>query len=167
MTSHAWLESSLQRSASLGLEVLKRASRRSVDWTSTGPSQTPTTIEEDTQFPTKRCHTELNDAFGTLAELMAQTTNQCKRFYESGCCTDPTDKERKHVSRFHTRPAAGKTPATLPTREHGQVLGTGEDYHIEVAPGTYSITASIPELQQQTQMVSVRAGESIDLTFNL
>ncbi|CAB1416563.1 unnamed protein product [Pleuronectes platessa] len=167
MTSHAWLESSLQRSASLGLEVLKRASRRSVDWTSTGPSQTPTTIEEDTQIPVKRCHTEPNDAFATLAELMVQTTNQCKRFYESGCCTDPTDKERKHVSRFHTRPAAGKTTAALPNRKHGDVSGTGEDYHIEVAPGTYAITASIPESQQQTQLVSVRAGESINLTFNV
>ena len=53
MTSHAWLESSLQRSASLGREVLQRASRRSVDWTSTGTSQTPTTIEEDTHISVK------------------------------------------------------------------------------------------------------------------
>ncbi|XP_019934306.2 A-kinase-interacting protein 1 [Paralichthys olivaceus] len=167
MTSHAWLESSLQRSASLGLEVLQRASRRSVDWTSTGASQTPTTPEEDTQIPVKRCHTELNDTFATLAELMAQTTYQCKRFYASGCCTDPTDKERNHVSRFHSRSAAGRTTAALPTRKHGRVSGTDEDFHIEVSPGTYAVTAHMPESPQQTQLVSVRAGESIDLTFNL
>lgn len=41
-----------------------------------------------------------------------------QRFYESGCCTEPTDTERTHVSRFHTRPAAGKSTSALPTRKH-------------------------------------------------
>lgn len=49
MDSQAWLESSLQRSASLGLEVLQRASRRSVDWASTA-SQNPTMADEDTDI---------------------------------------------------------------------------------------------------------------------
>lgn len=47
MASQAWLEASLRRSASLGLEVLERASRRSVDWTSSGASQTPTTTDDN------------------------------------------------------------------------------------------------------------------------
>lgn len=56
MASQAWLESSLRRSASLGLEVLERASRRSVDWTSTSTSHSPTTTDEDTQRPIKVVH---------------------------------------------------------------------------------------------------------------
>lgn len=42
-----------------------------------------------------------------------------------------------------------------------------EDFFIEVSPGTYAITAGLPESQQQTQLVSVKAGESVNLTFNL
>ncbi|XP_075945692.1 A-kinase-interacting protein 1 isoform X1 [Anarhichas minor] len=201
MASQAWLESSLRRSASLGLEVLERASRRSVDWTSTGASQTPTTTDEDTQIPVKRAHTELDDVFATLAGLMAQQTHQCKvghylpaplrfqlgpersnvtsclclqRFYESGCCSEPTDTERSHVSRFHSRPAVGTTAPAQSARKHatvpqykGCVSASGEDFFIEVSPGSYAVTASVPELQQQTQLVSVRAGESINLTFDL
>lgn len=53
MADPAWLESSLRRSASLGLEVLERASRRTVDWTSSGASQTPVTTEEDAEIPLK------------------------------------------------------------------------------------------------------------------
>ncbi|KAM7415124.1 hypothetical protein PAMA_019785 [Pampus argenteus] len=166
MASQAWLESSLRRSASLGLEVLERASRRSVRWTSTGASQTPTSTD-DTRIPVKRRHTQLNDAFATIAEFMAQTTYQCKRFYESGCCTEPSDIERYHVSRFHTRPVAGTTTSALPSRKHGRVSAAADDFYIEVSPGTYAVTASGPESEQQTQLVSVTAGESINLTFNL
>ncbi|XP_022611906.1 A-kinase-interacting protein 1 isoform X2 [Seriola dumerili] len=164
MASQAWLESSLRRSASLGLEVLERASRRSVDWTSTGASQTPTTTDENTQVPVKRVHRELNDAFATIAEFMAQTTYHCKRFYESGCCTELTENERNHVSRFHTRPAAGKTRPALLTRKHGRVSAAGEDFYIEVSPGTYAVTASMQESQQQTQLRrEVTETESWDL----
>lgn len=53
MADPAWLESSLQRSASLGLEVLERASRRTVDWTSTGASQTPIATGEDAEISLK------------------------------------------------------------------------------------------------------------------
>ncbi|XP_026168317.1 A-kinase-interacting protein 1 isoform X1 [Mastacembelus armatus] len=167
MASQAWLESSLRRSASLGLEVLERASRRSVDWTSTGGSQTPATTDEDIQKSVLKTHTELDDAFATIADFMAQTTSQCKRFYESGCCTEPSGNERAHVSRFHARTAAQKTTSARPTRKHRRVSAAGEDFYIEVSPGSYAITASMPNLQQQTQLVSVKAGESINLTFNL
>ncbi|CAJ1056155.1 A-kinase-interacting protein 1 [Xyrichtys novacula] len=174
MESQAWLESSLRRSASLGLEVLERASRRSVDWTSTGPSQTSTATDEDAQVPVKGARTEIDDVFATIAGLMVQTTYQCKRFYGSGCCTEPTDTERIHVSRFHTRQAGRSTTPAPSTRKHGKtphskapVSAAHEDFYIKLSPGTYAITASTPEAQQQTQVVTVRAGESVDLTFNL
>ncbi|XP_026220579.1 A-kinase-interacting protein 1 [Anabas testudineus] len=167
MASQAWLESSLRRSASLGLEVLERASRRSVDWTSTGASQSSPSTDEDTQIPVKKTHSELHDAFATVAEFMTQTTCQCRRFYDSGCCSEPTDTERTHVSRFHTRPAARKTTPAQPHRKHGHVSAADDDFYIELSPGTYAITASMPESKRQTQLVSVKAGESINLTFNL
>ncbi|CAK6954523.1 A-kinase-interacting protein 1 [Scomber scombrus] len=167
MASQAWLESSLRRSASLGREVLERASRRTIDWTSTGESQTSTSTDEDTQIPVKRRHKGLDNAFATITEFMAQATYQCKKFYESGCCIEPTDAERKHVSRFHTRPAAGRITSALPRRKHGRVSPAGEEFYIEVSPGTYAVTASLPESQEQTQLVSIKAGESIDLTFDL
>ncbi|KAL4005395.1 A-kinase-interacting protein 1 [Oreochromis niloticus] len=170
MDSQAWLESSLQRSASLGLEVLQRASRRSVDWASTA-SQNPTMADEDTDIADERNPTELDDAFAKIAEFMAQTTSHCKRFYESGCCTEPSDIEKKHMSRFHTQPASAKTTAALPTRKCNKyqhhVSGSSEDFYIELSPGTYAITASMAESQQQTQLVSVKAGESVNLTFDL
>uniref|UniRef100_A0A3B4XGK3 A-kinase interacting protein 1 n=1 Tax=Seriola lalandi dorsalis TaxID=1841481 RepID=A0A3B4XGK3_SERLL len=160
MASQAWLESSLRRSASLGLEVLERASRRSVDWTSTGASQTPATTDENTQ----RVHRELNDAFATIAEFMAQTTYHCKRFYESGCCTELTENERNHK-------LYGASTSVLPCKSCdggcGRVSAADEDFYIEVSPGTYAVTASMQESQQQTQLVSVKAGESMKLTFNL
>uniref|UniRef100_A0A3P8SQ99 A kinase (PRKA) interacting protein 1 n=1 Tax=Amphiprion percula TaxID=161767 RepID=A0A3P8SQ99_AMPPE len=153
MANRSWLESS-RRSASLGLEVLERASRRSVDWTSTGASQSPTTTDEDAHIP-------LNDAFATIAEFMAQTTYHCKRFYESGCCTEPNDTEKKHTSRFHTRIGAGKTkPALFHLSPPSFFLSSGFTWNIHHH-------ASMPESQQQTQLVSVKAGESINLTFNL
>uniref|UniRef100_A0A3Q0QUQ9 Uncharacterized protein n=1 Tax=Amphilophus citrinellus TaxID=61819 RepID=A0A3Q0QUQ9_AMPCI len=79
-------------------------------------------------------------------------------FYESGCCTEPSNTEKNHMSRFHTRPAGAKTR---------HVSGASEDFYIELSPGTYAITASMPESQQQTRLVSVKAGESVNLTFNL
>ncbi|MED6238580.1 hypothetical protein ATANTOWER_025216 [Ataeniobius toweri] len=166
MASQAWLDSSLQRSGRLGLEVLERASRRSVDWASNGASQTPTTSDENAHVAAKRTR-ELHDAFATIAEFMAQMSYHCKKFYESDCCTEPSDAEKIHVSRFHTRPGPGGTTSALPRRKHGPVCTTGEDFYIEVSPGTYAITASLPDSQRQTQLVSVKPGESVDLTFNL
>ncbi|XP_042352491.1 A-kinase-interacting protein 1 [Plectropomus leopardus] len=173
MASQAWLESSLRRSASLGLEVLERASRRGVDWASTRASQNTTTTDEDTQIPAKRTHTELDDVFGTIAGFMAQTTHQCKRYYESGRCTEPTDTERSHVSRFHSRPTVGMRTSAQSAKKHARTphkkdpVSASEDFFIELSPGTYAITASVPELNQQTQLVSVKAGETVNLTFNL
>ncbi|KAM4553864.1 A-kinase-interacting protein 1 isoform 1-T1 [Fundulus diaphanus] len=163
MASQAWLDSSLRRSGRLGLEVLERASRRSVDWTRTSTSRTPTTSVEDARVAAKTTH-ELHDAFATIAEFMTQTSYHCKRFYESGCCTEPSEAEKTHMSRFHTRPGAGRTTYG---RKHGPVSASGEDFYIEVSPGTYAITASSPDSQRQTQLVSVEPGESVQLTFNL
>ncbi|XP_034031472.1 A-kinase-interacting protein 1 [Thalassophryne amazonica] len=169
MANQSWLEDSLLRSASLGQEVLERASKRRIDWTNTGVTHSSSShAAENSQV--KGTHTSLNDAFDTIAEFMTQTTCQCKRFYESGCCTEPTDAERSHVARFHTRPAGGRPTPRPPATTHkdcGHMLETGQDFHIDVSPGTYAVTARMPESQQQTQVVKIDAGESISLTFDL
>lgn len=164
MANQAWLESSLRRSGRLGLEVLERASRRSVDWSSTGASHTSTTSDENAY----RAQSELHDAFATMTEFMEQTSRHCKTFYESGCCTEPSDAERTHVSRFHARPGTGRTTSALPQRKHQvPVSAAGEDFYIEVSPGTYAVTATLPDSQRQTRLVSVRPGESVNMVFKL
>uniref|UniRef100_A0A3Q3W639 Uncharacterized protein n=1 Tax=Mola mola TaxID=94237 RepID=A0A3Q3W639_MOLML len=149
MASHARLESSLRRSARLGREVLERATRRAVDWTNPGASQT---TDNQADIPVRRTRTELADVFATMADLMVQMSHQC----QSGCCTEPSDAERKHASRFHTQPPAGH-----------RLTPSDEDFIIDVLPGTYAVTASVQESQQQTQVVTVKPGESFHLTFNL
>jgi len=42
-----------------------------------------------------------------------------------------------------------------------------EDIYIEVSPGTYSVTAASEDMVQQTHVVNVCAGQSVDLTFVL
>ncbi|KAJ3596526.1 hypothetical protein NHX12_002932 [Muraenolepis orangiensis] len=98
MENQAGFESSLRRSARLGLEVLERASRRRVDWTDSPPALG---AHGDGGGPIESC---------SLA---------------------------------------------------------AEDFHIEVSPGSYSITAGLPHAHRQTQRVSLHAGDSITLTFDL
>lgn len=40
------------------------------------------------------------------------------------------------------------------------------DVDIRVAPGTYAVTASMADSEQQTLLVSLKAGESFKLKFN-
>ncbi|XP_061578381.1 A-kinase-interacting protein 1 [Cololabis saira] len=174
MASQAWLDSSLRRSARLGREVLDRASRRSVDWTSSGSrsgsARTPASSEG--AGPSRAAGealaaAELADAFASISEFMARTTDRCRSFYESGSCPEPSDAERRHVCRFHAGPGPDGASTRRPGRKHGGVSGGGEDFYIEVSPGTYSVTASCPESQRQTRLVRVEPGESVSLTFDL
>ncbi|NWW35760.1 AKIP1 protein, partial [Panurus biarmicus] len=42
-----------------------------------------------------------------------------------------------------------------------------KDFYIEVSPGIYSVTAISEDMVEQTHVVDVNAGQSIDLTFVL
>ncbi|XP_068595827.1 A-kinase-interacting protein 1 isoform X1 [Brachionichthys hirsutus] len=201
MAGQAWLDRSLQRSASLGREVLERASRGRPHWTGPAGSHIPAAADEDAGIPLtvpacfprlvcfavfysrsssllsvfQRTHSELDDVFADVVHFMAQTTCRCKRFYESGCGTEPTETERNHVSRFHTRPAArSTTPAPSNNVKTSSCFflnpsdgEAGEDFLITVSPGTYAVTASVPESRQRTRLVSIKDGESVSLTFDL
>ncbi|CAL8357096.1 unnamed protein product [Lota lota] len=97
---------------------------------------------------------------------MAQTTHQCMNFHRPDHCSEYSVAERTHGSRFHTHRAAGRTTPKSPTRKEGHSLPS-EDFHIEVSPGCYTITAGMPHAHQQTQRVSLHAGDSITLNFEL
>lgn len=166
MANQAWQESSLRRSALLGMEVLERASRRSVDWTNANPTlRTPTTDHEHGQNPLETTHrpTHLDEAFETIGAFMAQTTHQCMNVHRRD---QFSGTERTHVSRFHTHQAAGRTTPEPPTWKQDR-SSPGEDFYIEVSPGSYSITAGMPHARQHTQRVTLHAGDSVTLTFDL
>ncbi|KAM9807575.1 A-kinase-interacting protein 1 [Neosynchiropus ocellatus] len=167
MATESRLESSLRRSASLGLDVLQRASRRNVDWDNIRASRSATVTDVQTSCRRAKTHTQLNEAFASMADFMAHTTHQCMRFYESDCCSDKSHMEKTHVQRFHSGPAAGPSTTAATTKRRALVSSAGEDFSIEVAAGTYCVTASLDESQQQTQVVTLTPGESVHLTFSL
>ncbi|KAG7473734.1 hypothetical protein MATL_G00098950 [Megalops atlanticus] len=173
MSSQTWLESSLRRSSVLGLKVLERAQRRSVDWASVSSSGKLSQTDNGqrncndgvgAEAEEQTC-TSLNDAFKTIVEFMAHTTCQCKNFYKSVPVQEPSTYEVNHVYRYHSQ----QLPGALHQRisEKNEKLTLDEDFHIEVSPGTYSITAGTGDSDQQTRLVQVNAGESVNLTFHL
>ncbi|XP_061750455.1 A-kinase-interacting protein 1 [Nerophis ophidion] len=162
MTTLDWIESSLERSARLGLQVLERASRRKVDWT-TPPHIYATDMPEDPVTRNKRSQRELEEAFATIAEYMVQTNYYCKKFYQLAGCVDMPKSEKKHMNRFHKHINAYPPP---PGR-HGKGTSAEEDFYIEVAPGEYAVSASLPGSQQKTHMINLGAGETVSLTFDL
>ncbi|XP_061078697.1 A-kinase-interacting protein 1 [Conger conger] len=173
MSSQAWLESSLRRSSRLGLQVLERAQRRSVDWASLSPSSQPTPLEDaarnqpqycEAETQNVRARTKLDDAFETIVEFMAETTHQCKHFYKSVPAQGASENEVKHVCRYHSRQLPGHLKDTTSGKNEQESL---EDLHIEVSPGTYAVTVGAGDSSQQTHLVRVDAGESVNVTFHL
>ncbi|KAM6973346.1 A-kinase-interacting protein 1 [Aplochiton taeniatus] len=65
--------------------------------------------------------------------------------------------------------ASNSNPSQTPIEDGNQseALLSDEDFHIEVSPGTYAITAGTADSRQQTRLVSIKAGESVNLTFDL
>ncbi|XP_054633845.1 A-kinase-interacting protein 1 [Dunckerocampus dactyliophorus] len=164
MSTLVWLESTLQRSARLGLEVLERASKRKmVLMTPPETYTTDTSEDEAVQSSTNKGLTDLEEAFATIAEFMARTSYHCKKFYQAAGCTGKSNIEKKHVARFHKHMNA----ASPPLGKHGKRSRAAEDFYIEVAPGAYSVSASLPGSRQQTKMVDLNAGETVSLTFKL
>ncbi|XP_066556967.1 A-kinase-interacting protein 1 isoform X1 [Amia ocellicauda] len=186
-----WLESSLVRSSRLGLEVLQRAQRRNVEWPTAdqrlreeNPRRKERYVEESGEVDhittsVKLCvsanavstkceeqkQTCLDDAFDTILEFMAHTTHQCKNFYKSVPLYQSGHSEVNHVCRYHTQ-GFPHVPSTQRLYKNQEPRST-EDFHIEVAPGTYAITAGAQDADNQTRLVRVKAGESVNLSFAL
>ncbi|NWH35900.1 AKIP1 protein, partial [Chloropsis hardwickii] len=93
----------------------------------------------------------------------AMATNKCK------------ENEIKHFCKYHGKSVERKMDSTeeevssffflfffpLKSRRHSK------DFYIEVSPGIYSVTAISEDMVEQTHVVDVNAGQSVDLTFVL
>ncbi|XP_048887286.1 A-kinase-interacting protein 1 [Brienomyrus brachyistius] len=176
MATPVWTESSLARSSRLGLQVLERAQKRSVDWRSVScsgrlrpPEDKPRSDGRDRTQSGNRAVDEhacskLNNTFDTVLQFMANTTYQCKKFYSSVPVHDPSEYEVNHVCRYHSRKHPAP-PRTICTKNEQK--SAPEDFHILVSPGTYKITAAAMDATQQTHLVQIKAGESVRLAFHL
>ncbi|XP_061630009.1 A-kinase-interacting protein 1 isoform X2 [Phyllopteryx taeniolatus] len=153
------LQNSLRQTARLGLEVLERASRRKVDWSEPPHTYTPV-ADEDGAVYNKKTMAELQEAFSTIVEFMAETNIHCKRFYDSVGCSRGPDIEKKHAPRFHRHIGAARNTCSPRLGHYAQSQGAPEDFYVEVAPGSYTISASRPGSQQQTKMVDLDAGDT-------
>ncbi|XP_061630014.1 A-kinase-interacting protein 1 isoform X6 [Phyllopteryx taeniolatus] len=128
------LQNSLRQTARLGLEVLERASRRKVDWSEPPHTYTPVADEDGAVYN--------------------------KRFYDSVGCSRGPDIEKKHAPRFHRHIGAARNTCSPRLGHYAQSQGAPEDFYVEVAPGSYTISASRPGSQQQTKMVDLDAGDT-------
>ncbi|XP_072278450.1 A-kinase-interacting protein 1 isoform X4 [Pyxicephalus adspersus] len=79
----------------------------------------------------------LEEAFTAMSDFMRHSTERCK------------------------------SSLSPPLAQSGAKRTHPRDVYIEVAPGTYSISAGSPNCQPQTRIVNLTAGQSVDLTFNV
>ncbi|OCT83590.1 A-kinase-interacting protein 1 isoform X1 [Xenopus laevis] len=164
------MEDSLKRSAELGRELLERVRCREVGWSCSweGGPQEAELIEAAEEGAT------LEEAFAVMADFMRQTTQQCAMYHDCLANHRMSQQEVVHTCRFHGRKciqtgsqrgvaqrtnAPAFTPITTQERPR--------DIAIEVAPGTYSVSAGLPRAQRQTHVVNICPGQSVDLTFSL
>ncbi|CAJ0916430.1 unnamed protein product [Ranitomeya imitator] len=176
LPSEESMEDSLRRTSVMGREVLERARRRDVDWWSvrTHSGHRPR-IRHSAESPEVECPASLEEAFSTLSLFMRQTTEQCERYHSCIPAPEMSRSEVQHVCRFHCRRrqrAPGKPPPPASSSAAGpfrspETLQDTRDVSIEVAPGTYSISASSPNYQKQTHLLNITPGQSVDLTFTV
>ncbi|XP_072278448.1 A-kinase-interacting protein 1 isoform X2 [Pyxicephalus adspersus] len=167
------MEESLRRTSERAREVLERARRREVDWWAAhrpkGIRNGMGVHEDDGTALT------LEEAFTAMSDFMRHSTERCKAYH--GCLPPSgiTEQEKQHIGRFHHRRSPqvaqrlGSRMSSLspPLAQSGAKRTHPRDVYIEVAPGTYSISAGSPNCQPQTRIVNLTAGQSVDLTFNV
>ncbi|NXJ01660.1 AKIP1 protein, partial [Psophia crepitans] len=93
-----------------------------------------------------------------------------QKYYSFMAACRCKEHEIKHICRYHGREAEERELESSEeevSRCLFQTRQASEDIYIEVSPGTYSITATSEDMVQQTHVVDVNAGQSVDLTFAL
>ncbi|NXV85528.1 AKIP1 protein, partial [Calonectris borealis] len=113
-----------------------------------------------------------------LLHIIFSVSIVVQKYYSFMAACRCKEHEIKHICRYHGRQAGGRELESseeeasrwfcnetfffpLKTRQ------ASEDIYIEVSPGTYSVTATSVDMVQQTHVVDVNAGQSVDLTFVL
>ncbi|KAJ7420191.1 A-kinase interacting protein 1 [Willisornis vidua] len=105
----------------------------------------------------------LSAAFDSIMKLMSQASKECEKYYSFVAAPGCKEHEMKHICKYHGRQAGERG---LEAMEKETRRGS-KDFYIEVSPGIYSVTAISEDMVQQTQVVDVNAGQSVDLTFVL
>ncbi|XP_069479801.1 A-kinase-interacting protein 1 isoform X4 [Ambystoma mexicanum] len=153
-----WMERSLERSANLCLDVLNRAKRRQVNW----PAE---------------CHVAKfrNQDSGWYDDHQGMRLQQDERFYSHKPACSCSKNEVNHVCRYHGRNAlenlrrprnpAKREPFPSFTVSPAQGSKSSKDLHIEVSPGTYSISTHSHGSEQAALMVNISPGQSVDVVF--
>ncbi|NWS47972.1 AKIP1 protein, partial [Probosciger aterrimus] len=98
-----------------------------------------------------------------------------QKYYSSMATCTCKEHEIKHICRYHSRQAGKRELESSEDKVIMKFISPlppkarqgSEDIYIEVSPGFYSVTATSEDMVQQTHMVDVHAGQSIDLTFVL
>ncbi|NXV01224.1 AKIP1 protein, partial [Cettia cetti] len=94
-----------------------------------------------------------------------------QRYYGAISVNKCKENEIQHFCKYHGKSIERKTDSTeekvtsfsfslKPRRP-------SKDFYIEVSPGTYSVTAISEDMVEQTHVVDVNAGQTIDVTFVL
>ncbi|NXN03481.1 AKIP1 protein, partial [Sylvia borin] len=97
-----------------------------------------------------------------------------QRYYGAMAINKCKENEIQHFCKYHGKAAERRTHST---EEKVSSLGffffflkprrPSKDFYIEVSPGTYSVTAISEDMVEQTHVVNVNAGQTIDVTFVL
>ncbi|XP_020629322.1 uncharacterized protein LOC110066437 [Orbicella faveolata] len=149
----SWLHCTLCRSGRQGVSTLNKALLRKVEW----PSQTNTSFQSS-QEP--MVHTTIEDAFDTVLQYMNVTSRQCKRFFRCRSTDECNAQDVNHCNRFH------QPDYNMVTRRHP--LQRLEDVQVEVAPGSYAVSAGrYGAPRQHTHIVRLEPGQTVDLGFSL
>ncbi|NXA21673.1 AKIP1 protein, partial [Ibidorhyncha struthersii] len=115
-----------------------------------------------------------------LLHVICSVSIVAQKYYSFVAACRCKEHEIKHICRYHGRQAeerevesseeerteASVAPSQAQTCQQ-HTRQASKDIYIEVSPGTYSVTATSEDMVQQTHVVDVNAGQSIDLTFVL
>ncbi|NXO43884.1 AKIP1 protein, partial [Locustella ochotensis] len=85
-----------------------------------------------------------------------------QKYYGAMATSKCKENEIQHFCKYHVKSVERKMDSTeeKPRR-------SSKDFYIEVSPGIYSVTAISEDMVEQTQVVDVNAGQTIDVTFVL
>ncbi|NWV53965.1 AKIP1 protein, partial [Daphoenositta chrysoptera] len=96
-----------------------------------------------------------------------------QKYYGSTPVRKCKENEIKHFCKYHGKKieikldSTGEEVSSFFFLFFSKPRRPSKDFYIEVSPGVYSVTATSEDMVEQTHIVDVIAGQSIDLTFVL
>ncbi|XP_039923275.1 A-kinase-interacting protein 1 [Hirundo rustica] len=121
----------------------------------------------------------LSAAFASIVKLMRGVSKECEKYYGAIAVNKCKENEIQHFCKYHSKSIERETDSTEGKRTKGsrkcskaqtyqqRPRTSSKDFYIEVSPGTYSVTAISEDMVEQTHVVDINAGQTIDVTFTL